>query len=216
MPTTSPDSIYYADGTTPASLATITSAMATSVQNALNVRETKSYVWADETTRDAQTGMINGQIGYQTDNQTYYIYSGSWLIWAKAPTSYTPTFGGFSATSNSFIFSVSGGMVNISGKAVLSGGVSGEMTISLPNGYTINSALLPTSQGVLIGTGGMDDASGTSNFPLGVRVVNNASVGLIAYASAASYLTINPTAAGVPLTWAVSDVFVVNFSYPVA
>ena len=35
MPTTTPDNIYYADGTTPASLATITAAQATSVQAAL-------------------------------------------------------------------------------------------------------------------------------------------------------------------------------------
>lgn len=34
MPTTSPDNIYYADGTTPASLATITAAIANSTQTA--------------------------------------------------------------------------------------------------------------------------------------------------------------------------------------
>jgi hypothetical protein len=216
MPITSPDSIYFADGTTPASLSNITAAMATSVQNALNVRETKSYIWPDEAARDAQTGMANGETGYQTDNETYYIYSGSWLIWAKAPATYTPTFTGFSATSNNFIFSISGGVVSISGNAILSGAVSGEMTISLPGGYSVDSTLLPTSQGVLIGVGGVDDASGTTNFPLGVRVSNSSLVALVAYNAASTYLTIVPTAAGVPLAWANNDVFNVNFSYPVA
>jgi hypothetical protein len=58
MPTTSPDSIYYADGTTPASLADITAAMATSVQNAFNVREMQSFSWANSTAKSAQTGMV--------------------------------------------------------------------------------------------------------------------------------------------------------------
>lgn len=215
MPTTSPDSIYYADGTTPASIATITAAMATSVQNALNVRETKSYVWPDEAARDAQTGMVNGQIGYQTDSETYYIYSGSWLIWAKAPESYSPTITNFVNSSNDFIYSVAGGVVSISGYAICSGAV-GEITISLPNDFSVNPSLLPTSNAVLIGVGGVDDSSTANNFPLGVRVATGATVSLVAYNAASTYLTLVSTSASVPLTWATGDVFSINFSYPVA
>jgi len=105
MPITSPDSIYYADGTTPASLSAITAAMATSVQNALNVREARTYSWADNTAKSAQTGMASGEVGYQIDNDIYYIYSGSaWRIWAKQPTDYTPTITGIGITSRGFIF----------------------------------------------------------------------------------------------------------------
>jgi hypothetical protein len=222
MPTTSPDNIYYADGTTPASLADITSAMATSVQNAFNVREMQSFSWANSTAKSAQTGMIIGDIGYQIDNLVYYRWDGSgWRIWAKAPASYTPTLGSFSASSNNFTFSVASGVVSISGHAISSGAVTGEITISLPTGFNVNSALLPTSAAVMVGVGGVDDNSSAVNYSLGVRVFNASSVSLFANGYNASgtgtlYSTINPTTASVPLVWAISDVFNVNFSYPVA
>jgi hypothetical protein len=222
MPTTSPDSIYYADGTTPASLADITAAMATSVQNALNVREEHSFSWANTTAKSAQTGMEIGDIGYQIDNEVFYIYNGSaWKIWAKAPATYTPTFTNFTASSSSFSFSVSSGIVNVSGHVISSSTVSGEVRLSLPIGFNVNSVLLPTSSGVIIGVGGVDDASSTTNFSLGVRVSAADAVALVANAYNASgtgtlYSTIVPTSATIPLTWAVNDVFNVNFSYPVA
>jgi hypothetical protein len=216
MPTTSPDSIYYADGTTPASLSAITSAMATSVQNALNVREARTYSWADNTAKSAQTGMAAGETGYQIDNDIYYIYSGSaWKIWAKQPTIYTPTITGIGITSRSFIYSIAGGVVNVSGNAVVSGVASGLIIISLPPTFNVNGALLPSSAAVIIGTGGLDDVTG-SNYSLGVRVVTNSTVGLVGYNAAATNLLVVDTSASVPVAWAVNDVFNVNFSYPVA
>jgi hypothetical protein len=191
--------------------------MATSVQNALNVREARTYSWADATAKSAQTGMATGETGYQIDNDVYYIYSGSaWRIWAKQPTVYTPTITGIGTSTRSFIYSIAGGVVSVSGYGVSSGAATGEIVISLPSGFNVNSALLPTSAAVLIGTGGVDDASGSSNFPLGVRVVTNATVGLVGYNAASTYLVSLSTAASVPLTWATGDVFNVNFSYPVA
>jgi hypothetical protein len=221
MPTTSPDSIYYADGTTPASLADITAAIATSVQNALNVREARTYSWADDTAKAAQTGMATGEIGYQIDNDVYYIYSGSaWRIWAKQPTQYTPTISNFVNSSRSFIFSISGGVVSVSGYAICSGAV-GEILISLPPTFNVNASLLPTSTAVLIGVGGVDDASSSANFSLGVRVSNQSTVALVANAYNASgtgilYSTTVATSASIPLGWGIGDVFSVNFSYPVA
>lgn len=216
MPTTSPDSIYYADGTTPASLSAITSAMATSIQNALNVREQRSYVWPDGTAQAAQTGMDTGEIGYRVDNDIYYIYSGTaWRIWAKQPTAYTPTITGISTSSRSFIFSIAGGVVSVSGYGVSSGVATAAIVISLPSGFNVNAALLPTSAAVIIGTGGLDDISG-SNYSLGVRVVTNATVGLTAYNAASTNLIVVDTSASIPVAWASGDVFNVNFSYPVA
>lgn len=217
MPTTSPDSIYYADGTTPASLSNITAAMATSIQNALNVREQKNYVWADTTAQSAQTGMAVGDIGYKVDDDVYYIYSGSaWRIWAKQPTAYTPTITGLSTSSRSFIYSISGGVVNVSGYGVSSGVATAAIVISLPSTFNVNAALLPTSNAVIIGTGGMDDASTTNNYSLGVRVITNATVGLTAYNAASTTLLVVDTSASIPVAWASGDVFNVNFSYPVA
>jgi len=221
MPTTSPDSIYYADGTTPASIATITASIATSVQNALNVREARTYSWADNTAKAAQTGMATGETGYQIDTDTYYIYSGSaWRIWAKQLTSFTPTLTNFTNSSLSFVFSVASGVVSVSGHAICSGTV-GEILISVPSGFNVNTALLPSSGAILVGTGGVDRTSSTVNHSLGVRVASATGFALVANAYNASgtgtlYSTIVPTSASIPATWDTGDVLSVNFSYPVA
>lgn len=214
MPTTSPDSIYYADGTTPASLADITSAMATSVQNAMNLREAHNFSWADSASRAAQTGMVVGDIGYQIDTGVFYIYSGSaWRIWAKAPATYTPTFTGFSSTVFSFTYSVAAGFVRVIGKATLSSAVTATMTISTPTGFNVDLTSLgtqiPASQ---IGFGGVD---GTTDHPLGVRTETSGRVALSAFNAAGTYLTVVNTAAAIPLTWAIGNVLYVSFAYPV-
>lgn len=223
MPTTSPDSIYYADGTTPASLADITAAMATSVQDALNLREGHSFSWADATARAAQTGMSTGDTGYQVDNDTFYIYNGSaWKIWAKQSTAYTPTFTGFTASASTFVYSISGGRVFISGKATCSTTLpTGTIRLSTPSGYNIDTTALGTVEAVIIGNGGVDDASSTSNYPVQVRISSSTQLALIAptyngAAAGTAYLTITNTSATVPLTWASGDIFYVTFSYPVA
>lgn len=82
MPVTSPDSIYYADGSTPIAIETITAAMATSVQDALDAlvndaRQIQTFVWANTAARNAQTGMTEGDEGYQLDNNTNYQYTGT-------------------------------------------------------------------------------------------------------------------------------------------
>lgn len=84
MPTTSPDNIYYADGSTPMSAEAISAAEATSVQNALNslinnTRQIRAFVWADTAARNDQIGMTEGDIGYQLDSDTNYQYTGS--VW---------------------------------------------------------------------------------------------------------------------------------------
>ena len=215
MPTKSPDGIYYADGTTPASLSNITDAMATSIQNAFNVREQKNYVWPDEAAREAQTSPGNGEIGYQTDNATFYIYSGSWLIWAKAPTAYTPTFTNFSTTDFSFVYSISGGVVFITGMAISTGAVSGSITFTLPSGYEINAAYVDGNRGASLGTGGVDDSSTASFFKLEPTSSTSASIALAAM-DVSTNVRLIATSATVPLTWASGDKLYVNFSYPVA
>lgn len=214
MPTTSPDSIYYADGTTPASIATITAAIATSVQNALNVRETKSYSWADETSRNAQTGMVAGEIGYQVDTDIYYIYSGSaWRVWAKQPTAYTPAFTGLPLTSSSFVYSIAGGVVNVTGTATASGAATGAISFSLP--VDINSAYLSLTRAGVLGDAAVDDASSAAFYSMTISALTVSTVSLTAL-DVSTYVRLIPTSASIPLTWASGDIISVNFSYPVA
>jgi len=220
MPITSPDSIYYADGTTLASLADITSAMATSVQNALDLREGHTFAWANATEKSAQIGMVTGDIGYQADNSTFYIYNGSsWKIWAKAPASYSPTFTNFTASSSSFTYSIAAGVVRITGKATCSTTLpTGAITFTTPTGYNIDITSLAAVIPAQIGFGGVDAAT---DHPLGVRVASATSVALTATAyngaaAGTAYTTIVATSNLIPKTWASTDVFYVTFSYPVA
>jgi len=86
MPTTTPDNIYYADSSTAMSAETISAAEATSVQAALdglinNNRQVQTYIWANAAARTAQTGMLEGAIGYQSDTDVYYSYTGAaWVL----------------------------------------------------------------------------------------------------------------------------------------
>ena len=223
MPTTSPDSIYYADGTTPASLATITAAIATSVQNALNVRELKSYSWADSTAKAAQTGMSNGEVGYQIDNATYYIYNGSWIIWAKAPSAYTPTITGITSTAftRSFIYSVSGGVANITGNIVFTGSTtgSGTLRLSLPTGFNIDTTdTIADTTYFKSNLGGVSfwDNSATTDVVGAVSAYDATSVSLNFFNTAATALAFVGATRTDPFTLTTSDSIQVNFSYPVA
>lgn len=78
MPVTSPDQIFFADGGTDASVADITSTMATSIQTALNSRQIKTYRWPTITERNAETGMVAGDEGYQVDTGRIYRFTTSW------------------------------------------------------------------------------------------------------------------------------------------
>ena len=218
MPTTSPDSIYYADGTTPASLADITAAMATSVQNSLNLREGHSFSWPNSASRSAQTGMSTGDIGYQVDSDVFYIYTGAtWTIWAKQSASYTPTFTAFTTSASSFVYSISSGIVSVQGKFTCAATLpTGSITFTTPTGYNISSVYLASAQAAIIGTGGVDDASTTSDYPIAVRATSVSSVSLVAFNAAGTYLTAVATSATIPLTWASGDNVYVQFQYPVA
>jgi hypothetical protein len=75
MATTSPDNISYPVNTDSWATQSDLANEATSVQNAFNKRQRYQYVWANATARGAQTGMVEGSLGYQVDTQTDYIYS---------------------------------------------------------------------------------------------------------------------------------------------
>lgn len=222
MPTTSPDSIYYADGTTPASLADITAAMATSVQNAFNVREMQSFVWPNSTAKGAQTSMIVGDIGYQEDNLIYYRWDGSdWRIWNKASVAYTPTFTNLTPTSTNFTYSIASGVVRITGTCVNSTSTSTGIRMTLPTGFNIDTTYVSVSTTNFITSLGMAlyyDVSGPTSYAGNVSPYSASSVTFGRYISSTNNLTISSIGGSQPFGtgWASGDIITVNFSYPVA
>lgn len=220
MPTTSPDNLYYADNTTPASLATITNTMANSVQDALDSRQARSYVWANSTARGAQTGMSTGDIGYQSDTEVYYRYSGAaWKIWSKALTQYSPTAAGFTSGSQPtmvFEYNIAAGRVHVTGKATLISTVSGQITFSTPTNFNIDTSYYGSAHGSQIGTGGVRDTNASTNMALGVFVNSATQMGISAYDISASYLRLTATTSTIPITWASTDIIYFTCSYPLA
>lgn len=78
MPTTVPDGIFYADGSTPLSVEAISAAEATSIQAALtNNRAIRSFKWVDQDAQDDQIDMQAGDEGYRIDTSANYRYNGT-------------------------------------------------------------------------------------------------------------------------------------------
>lgn len=78
MPLTTPDNIFYADGSTPLSVEAISAAEATSIQEALtNSRAIRSFKWADQDAQDDQIDMQAGDEGYRIDTRANYRYNGT-------------------------------------------------------------------------------------------------------------------------------------------
>lgn len=223
MPTTTPDSIYYADGTTPASLADITAAIATSVQNAFNLREMHTFAWANSTEKAAQTGMAIGDIGYQFDNLIYYRWNGSaWTIWEKAPVAYTPTFTNLTPTSTSFVYSVAAGVVRITGTCVNSTTTTTGIRMSLPTGFNIDTTYVnvdTTNFIASLGTAVYYDLSATTGYPGSISPYTADAVLFGRYIASTANLTIGAVGGATNpfgVAWASGDIVNVNFSYPVA
>jgi len=126
---TTPDNLVIWTGADPQALPAASSAMQTSVQDALAKRQRYGYVWANQTARLAQAGMVAGSQGYQLDTKSDYIYDGSsWAL--KTPhaeftansgaiTMGSPTLIGTlaydatSSTSSTFVTAVGNGQLNI-------------------------------------------------------------------------------------------------------
>jgi hypothetical protein len=112
----------------------ISAAEATSVQDALDAlvndtRQIQTFVWANSAARTAQTGMIAGDFGFQTDTSTTYRYIGSsWVaFYATNATSVVPT----SVAGTGVSFSAVTGLVSFS--AATSVTVNGCFTSAFAN-----------------------------------------------------------------------------------
>jgi len=92
MTTTTPDLIYSPDNTAGIDqLHTELATTASSVQTAFDTRVIKTFKWADNAARTAQTGMTAGDEGYQTDTDTAYRYDGAAWVSPLASTLITVT-----------------------------------------------------------------------------------------------------------------------------
>lgn len=82
MPTT-PHGYWYTDGSVEMQANTISALEASSAEAALvannNTRQVLSFKWATSGDRTAQTGMSEGDVGYQNDDDSWWFYDGaSW------------------------------------------------------------------------------------------------------------------------------------------
>jgi len=211
MPTTSPDNIFYADNTTPASLATITNTMANSVQAALALREQQSFRWANDAAKSAQAGMVIGDIGYQVDDDTYYRYNGTaWVVWVRQNTAFTPTWSGASMSATNAIYSVIAGQVFVAVEATVSS-VTGTTTMTVPSGFPIHQYSYSTGfNSVGNGLG----LIGATNYALSVHGATADTVALRRMDASATNLTYNSISSTSPGTWTSSSTISMNFVYP--
>lgn len=74
---TSPDNINKWTNSDPTSIAQASQSQGDSVQAALNKRQRYGFVWPTATERTAQTGMVQGSLGYQRDTDVNYFYDGA-------------------------------------------------------------------------------------------------------------------------------------------
>lgn len=74
---TSPDNINKWTNGDPTSLVQMSQSMGDSIQTAFNKRQRYTYVWPTSAERTAQTGMVQGSLGYQVDTKSDYIYDAS-------------------------------------------------------------------------------------------------------------------------------------------
>jgi hypothetical protein len=146
-----------------------------------------------------------------TDDGRIEIYDGSvWKILYLPPTSYTPSATNYTRSSGSFVYSVAGHTMTISGSIVVSA-VSGAIQVGLPSGFTMSS-LVGTTQSVgvarFIVAGGF--YHGTA------RAQSTSSMRLMVFNAAATYVVENDCTNLVPATWASGNSFSVSATFPLA
>jgi len=226
MPATTPDKIFYADGSTLLSIATISATTATSVQTALSKKQKQTFRWEIAGEKASTEGMVIGDIGYNVPDNTEYIYNGStWLPWNRLREVYTATISNFSlattATTVLAYYSISSGVCNIDMLATLGTGATtgiGDVTLSLPTGFTM--AYHPdfqTYRMILPGSVQMRNAAGTVMFGGAVRMdatTPSNTVNILRNSATAGQLA--AVTASLPFVWATGDQLQASFSYNVA
>jgi 2',3'-cyclic-nucleotide 2'-phosphodiesterase (5'-nucleotidase family) len=128
MSATSPDGIAYLVSGSPINPVSESAQQATSVQVALSNRSLYSYTWANAAARTGETGMREGDTGYQQDSDQPYWYLGSTFGWVPILIGHS-AYGGGRVISSSVLITPAGSTGNYVGHA----------DITLPVGF-FNSA----------------------------------------------------------------------------
>lgn len=143
MPTTSPDAIYFADAATVMDVTAISLAEANSIQTALNNkinnrRQIQTYIWADTAARNAQTGMREGDMGYQSDIDLSFRYSDAgWAPFRLGGlTPITPTSIAVAGTS---------GTINDDGSISFTGLTAMSIRTAFPAGFNVFRLIVESS-----------------------------------------------------------------------
>lgn len=187
MPLTSPDNISYSDTSTTMDPNAISSATATSVQEALKLRQRYEFVWANSTARTGQIGMVAGSTGYQLDTKSEYIYeSGVWRLklsyaeytmatgFSVAPSTFTllsPLAINATTSTDTTFTSMTGGVLNV----VQPGVYSFSLIAGMTNG-AFTEITTDVAHTQIIGLGGFTFGVSQSAVPFFRTTVANQSI----------------------------------------
>lgn len=219
MPFTA-NGIYYADTSTPMSAEAISAAEATSVNDVIqelivNNRQLQDYLWPDAAARSAQTGMQDGDEGYQVDTKiSYRYYDGAWRVWSTLTSfSFTPTWVNLTVGNGTqdWVYNIAAGRVFVSGNLLFGSttavtGTNFRFSVPVPGIFASEESL---------GQAIFNDAGvryhGEMHYDIGLA----APLARVFTVSGANILDTN-TSATSPFTWAVNDRFSASFSYRAA
>lgn len=230
MPVT-PLGIYSPAGTEGYDLTVDLAAMATSIDSAIgsaetgitSVREIKTYKWANVSERNGQTGMAEGDTGWQNDTNIYYHYTGAaWKAWDSNWITYTSTLTGITlgtgGTSTSR-YKYEAGLIVDDWRIIFGTGGSisgGTATRTLP--VPASAAEKVAAYGGLRAlTGWYEDVSTPTSYGLACIFENSVSViriGVVdSNAVSAKFTSANTT---VPVAGAVDDAIHARYTYEAA
>lgn len=170
----------------------------------------KGYRWADQTERDAETGMLEADLGWRTDNEIVYRYNGTdWKPWDSDWVTYTSTLSGFvvgTGGTNSTEYRYEGGLIRV--RFLFKFGTSGQTFPTDPK-FTlpVNTAAQSHTYEELFGAVSMHDNSAATLPRKGIAYLNATSVSqaiLYVLGTATTGIASNITTTS-PWTWAQND-----------
>lgn len=178
-----------------------------------------NYVWADAAARAAETGMIAGEKGYQTDTKIVYRYDGSaWKAWESDWTTYTPTMTNYTvgtggSVKNVWEWKYELGLVHVRFRTVL-----GSSGFSVAPSSSVVSFALPVAMAALqhsfepLNGTGVITSSTVSDRKIVTFLSDDSDVNEFRVYSVASpdFLPITPTS---PHTWAAGSRMSGEFTY---
>lgn len=210
---------YYADASTPASIATITAAMADAEADQIAVRQIQSYKWADAAARTAATGMTEGDIGYQLDTNVNYLYDGAawgasqgqvtaWVTYSPTLTNFTVGAGGSPISTVRWRYV--GTMIEVDYKFVLgtTGAITGAPRFTLP----VTGASTYVSPAIR-GVGSLIDISAGTIYMSFEAVTTSAGAATIYYNGSPAPPPLANISSTAPFTWAVGDILEGAFTF---